>query len=212
MYAELYSQRAEDFDSENEQVARGFRCTTERVVQVEREGYREKKHLHLGTRPERLPERPDHPLWLVVIRGLAAKPIVLLTNVEPTQAHDHAAWISDVYLTRWKCEETYRFVKQSYNLEDLRVRSYTALRNLWVLVHAIFYFVSVVIGTRSKLSLIFKKVCEHAKRFYEIAAFYHYAVAAGIHRLLFASRRGYAPPPERPPSPQREFPFAQPPP
>ena len=55
-------------------------------------------------------------------------------------------------------------------------------------------FVSVILGTRSKLNLIFKKVCQKAKRFYEIAAFYHYAVADGIHRLLFASRTGPHPP------------------
>lgn len=274
MYAELYSQNAEDFDSENEQmlkairmvsaatggkgivtidrggdrrkllkplidkdlrfvvrqkgdrhlllpsgalksveqVARGCKSTTERVVEVEREGYREQKRLRLGTRAVRLPERPDHPLWLVVIRGLAPKPIVLLTNVEPADRDDHAGWIADVYLTRWKCEETYRFVKQSYNLEDVRVRSYTALRNLWVLVHAVFYFVSVVIGTRSKLRLIFKKVCAKAQRFYEIAAFFHYSVADGIYAVLFSSRGGLRSSPARPPSPQRQFAFAQPPP
>ena len=65
-----------------------------------------------------------------------------------------------------KCEEAYRFIKQSYHLEDVRVRSYTALRNVYALVHA---------------------------------AFYHYAVADGIHRLLFASRTGPHPtPPPRP--------------
>jgi len=54
----------------------------------------------------------------------------------------------------------------------------------------ILFFVSVVIGTRARLNLIFKKVCEKAKRFYEIAAFFHYAVADGIHRLLFGLRTG----------------------
>jgi len=34
------------------------------------------------------------------------------------------------YLTRWKCEESYRFIKQAYNLEDVRVMSYRALRNM----------------------------------------------------------------------------------
>jgi hypothetical protein len=252
LYGELYAQKAEDFDSENDQLlkaiglvsaatekkgiwaidrggdrrkiiiplldeklqfvirqdgdrhillprggrhrvgeaARWCRTPFEKVVEVEREGHIEKKHLKMGSMGVRLPERLDVQLWLVVIRGLAAHPILLLTNVPPEPKKNHAEWIADIYLTRWKCEEAYRFIKQSYHLEDVRVRSYAALRNTYALVHAVFYFVSVVIGTKAKLNLIFKKVCEKAKRFYEIATFFQYAIADGIHRLLFASRTG----------------------
>ena len=70
------------------------------------------------------------------------------------------------------------------------MRSYTALRNTSALVHAILYFVSVVIGAKAKMNLLFKKVCEKAKRFYEVATFYRYAVADGLHRRVFASRTG----------------------
>src|SRR5579859_1484540 len=31
-------------------------------------------------------------------------------------------WIAQIYLTRWKIEDTFRFIKQSFRLEDLRVR------------------------------------------------------------------------------------------
>ena len=113
-------------------------------------------------------------------------------------------------LPRWKCEEAYRFIKQSYRLEDVRVRSYTALRNTYALVHAVFYFVSVIIGTKAKLNLILKKVCAKAKRFYELTAFFHYAIADGIHRLLFGSRTGPHPPPERPFNGQLAFDFLNP--
>ena len=172
------------------QAARWCKTPHELVVEVEREGHLEKKHLQLGGMPVRLPERPEVQLWLIVIRGLAAHPIMLLTNVPPPKGKNHAEWIADIYLTRWKCEEAYRFIKQSYHLEDVRVRSYTALRNTYALVHAVFYFVSVIVGTKAKLNLIFKKVCQKAKRFYEIATFFQYAVADGIHRLLFTSRTG----------------------
>ena len=252
LYGELYAQKAEEFDSENDQIlraigqvsaatekkgiwaidrggdrrkiiiplldkelkfvvrqvgdrhillprggkhacseaARWCRTPFEKVVEVEREGHLEKKHLKMGSMPVRVPERPGVQLWLVVIRGLAPHSILLLTNVEPKPGQNHAEWIADIYLTRWKCEEAYRFIKQSYHLEDVRVRSYVGLRNTYALVHAIFFFVSVVIGTKAKLNLIFKKVCEKAKRFYEITAFFQYAIADGIHRLLFASRTG----------------------
>ena len=193
-----------------EEASRWCRSTFEKIVEVEREGHSEKKHLKMGLLPVRLPERPDIPLWLVVIRGLAPHPIFLLTSVAPKQGPEHAEWIADIYLTRWKCEEAYRFIKQSYHLEDVRVRSYIALRNTYALVHAIFYFVSVVIGTKAKLNLIFKKVCEKAKRFYEVSAFFQYAIADGIHRLLFASRTGPHEPPMRPATGQLAFPFLNP--
>ena len=92
-----------------------------------------------------------------------------------------------------------------------RVHSYAALRNMYVLVQAVFYFVGVVIGTKAKLSLIFKRVCEKAKRFYEVATFFHYAVADGIHRLLFATRLAFRLSPSRREDVQRRLEFVRPP-
>lgn len=189
------------------------RCATpiERTVEVERDGRRKTLTLHLGSMPVKLPERVYTPLWLVVIRGFGEQPIMLLTNVAPTKDRPHAVWIADIYLTRWKCEEAYRFTKQAYRLEDVRVRSYVAIRNVYALVTAVLYFVSVVIGAKAKLNLIFKRVCEKAKRFYEIATFYQYAVADGIHRLLFASPGGPLPPPPPRDPGQLLLAFAKPP-
>jgi len=189
--------------------ARWCKGTEQQEVEVERDGHRETLRLTLGSLPVSLPRRPDVRLWLVVIRGFGKDPIYLLTNVAPSVGGSHAVWISDMYLTRWKCEEAYRFEKQSYGLEDVRVRSYTALRTMFALVHAVFYFVSAVLGRRSKLSLIFKQVCEKAKRFYETAAFFQYAVADGIYRLLFGSEMTPSPPSDSQESNQLLFAFAR---
>ena len=90
----------------------------------------------------------------------------------------------------------------------MRVRSYIGLRSTYALAHAIFQFVSAVIGTKAKLNVIFKKVCEKAKHFYE--TFFQYAVAGGIRRLLFASRTGPHEPPTPPATRQLAFPFFSP--
>ena len=71
---------------------------------------------------------------------------------------------------------------------------------------------SVVIGAKAKLNLIFKRVCEKAKRLYEVASSYQYAVADGIHRLLFASRSGPRMPPPKVHTGQLVLPFLAPPP
>lgn len=194
------------------QAAQWCKTSVEREVTIDREGYEKVYHLRLGSMPVRIPERPDVLLWLVVIRGFGEKPILLLTNVPPTSDREYATWIADVYLTRWKCEEAYRFLKQSYQLEDVRVRSYIALRNLYALVHAVLYFVSVILGAKAKLSLIFKKLCEKARRFYAIPPFFQYAVADAIHRLLFASRTGPHTPPTSLDTDQLRLSFAKPPP
>ena len=183
-------------------------------VKLEHEGYVEEKHLELGALPVRLPKKPECALWLVVIRGWGKEPILLLTNVSPegeTPDRPYEKWIAEIYLTRHACEDTFRFLKQAYHMEDVRVRSYAALRNTYVLVHAVMYFVSVVIGTKARLTILFKKLCEKAKRFFEIATFFHYAVADGIHRVLFGSPLHSPRQPTGPPDLQRRFAFARPP-
>ena len=107
------------------------KTTIERTIEVERKGRRQRRTVHLGAIPVQLPAHPRVELWLVVIRGLVEHPILLLTNVRPPDDREHAEWIMDVYLTRWKADETYRWLKQSYHLEDLRVRSCTAIRNMY---------------------------------------------------------------------------------
>ena len=127
--------------------------------------------------------------------GLWEKPLMLLTNLEVDRTG--AIRILEIYITRWKCEESYRFIKQAYNLEDVRVLSYTALRNMMVLVQAVFYFVSMELGKKLKLNILLKGIYQKARRFFEIPDFRQYAIADGIHRILFASKTGIAPNPVR---------------
>ena len=193
------------------EAARWAATTIVRTITVEHEGHRESRELRLGEVAVRLPERPEAPLWRVVIRGLGANPIMLLTNVPPDGKHAHPPWIADCYLPRWRGEEAYRFVKQGCHLEDVRVRGYVARRNICALVQAVFYFVSAVLGRRAKLNLIFSQVCAKAQRFYEIATFFHYAVADGIHRLLWGAKPRPIPPAEPPDTDQLLLAFAPPP-
>jgi hypothetical protein len=57
------------------------------------------------------------------------------------------------YLTRWRLEEAIRFVKHSYDLEDIHVLTYQRLRNMAVLANAVAFFTAVVLGTRIKLAI-----------------------------------------------------------
>ena len=137
------------------------------TVGIDKEGYAEEVELELA---ERTNIRVDEvPIRLVAIKGFGKKPMILMTNVDKPMYE-----ILEIYLTRWKCEESFRFLKHEYHLEDVRVSSYTGLRNTVVLIHAVFYFLSVHLGRRMRLKILLSKILEKAKRFFEIPNFKHY--------------------------------------
>ena len=106
-------------------------------------------------------------------------------------------WIVQIYLTRWKIEETFRFLKQSYNLEDLRVLSYQRLQNLVALVAATAYFATTFLGQKLKLRLLTEKLLIISLRFFGIPPFRFYALAEGIRKVLAQGRPPTtAPPPD----------------
>lgn len=102
------------------EVAEG--CTmkyAETIVKETRKG--EKIYdLEFGARKVMLPGR-DEQLTLVVVRGFGRKPLMLLTNVEVRNSRKSVWRIVEAYISRWLVEEAIRFMKQSYNLEDIRL-------------------------------------------------------------------------------------------
>ncbi len=159
-------------------VLRAMRYKEHYSVTIDKEGFTETIPLELAVRHKLFIEGVE--ISLVAIRGFGKEPMLLITNVDK-KPHE----ILEIYLTRWKCEESFRFLKHEYHLEDVRVRRYTALRNTIALMHAVFYFVSVYLGRRMRLRILLDRIIERAKRFFQVPAFKHYAVADGIYRLLF---------------------------
>jgi hypothetical protein len=148
-------------------------------------------NLHFGITKVALQDEPDKWYYAVVIRGFGEHPMILLTNKKVNTKDPKAVYkIVEIYLTRWKCDECYRYIKQSYNLEDVRVRSYTAIRNVTVLVHAIAYFASIYIGINLKLKVMVQKIFILSKRFFGIPSFFNYAMADGIFELLKKTKTG----------------------
>lgn len=160
------------------EMGRRVRCDERYKINIDKEGYQERKEIRLGIREE--VEIEGIKMRLVVIKGFGRESMLLMTNVDKS-----AREILDIYLTRWKCEESFRFLKQEYHLEDVRVRSYVRLRNTIALMHAVFYFVSVYLHRGLRVKILLEKILEKAKRFFEVPVFKHYAVADGIYRLLF---------------------------
>ena len=145
--------------------------------------------LDYGSRPVRLPEHPDKPLWLVEVRRLRTAPMMLLTDLPMRRNRKVLWWVVSAYLTRWRIEQAIRFVKQSYDLEDIRVLTYQRLRNLAVLVNAVAFFTAVVLGTRIKLEILATHLVTAAKRLFGIPDFRLDALADGIREVCARSPR-----------------------
>ena len=136
-------------------------------------------------------DKPNEWFNIVIIKGFGQHPMLLLCNLEPKNTEAKEVYkIVEIYLTRWKCDECYRYIKQSYNIEDIRVRSYNGIRNLVAIINAIAYFTSIYIGINLKLKLMVQKVFILSKRFFGIPSFFNYAMADGIFELLEKSNCG----------------------
>lgn len=173
-----------------------------RIIKIQ-DGHEKTYELRYGAEPIRLPGRSEE-LWLVVVAGFGEEPLLLLTDL-PVAARDSQSlwWIVQIYLTRWKIEETFRFVKQSYNLEDIRVMKYQRLKNLVILVTAVAYFAATFLGQQMKLRILCEKLLIISQRFFGIPPFRFYALADGIRRIL--SQTTFSPPETPPASLQLEL-------
>lgn len=124
-------------------------------------------------------------LIALVVKGFGVNPMVLITNQQLSIYDANQCYkILDNYLTRWKCDETYRYVKQAYNLEDVRVRKLLAIKNTVALVMAVAYFAMIYMGESLKLKIMKEKIFVLAKRFFAIPVFFCYSMADGIYNLL----------------------------
>jgi hypothetical protein len=104
-----------------------------------------KANIHYGFRKMKLPCSNER-LWLVVVAGFGEQPLMLLTTQRMEHKRQRLWWMIEAYLTLWRIEDTIRFVKQSYQIEDFRVLTYERLRNIIGLVLSSSYFAAVYLG------------------------------------------------------------------
>jgi hypothetical protein len=140
--------------------------------------------LEVGYRKAHLPGRPEL-LTLVVVRGFGHEPLMLLTSL-PVKRSRKSLWhVVAAYLSRWRVEETIRFLKQSYQLEDIRVLRYVRLQNMMALLMAVAYFTSAYLGLKLRLRVLMRHMLRAARRVFGIPDFRLYALADGIKHFLF---------------------------
>ena len=139
--------------------------------------------LRFGFVPVQLPEIKGS-LNMVVVKGFGSQPMMLLTSL-PIRAREKDLWfIIQAYLKRWSVEETIRFIKQTYDLENIRVLKYARLQNMMALLLAVFYFVAVVLDQTQKLTIMAGHILKCAKRVFGIPDFKYYALGDGLSNIF----------------------------
>jgi hypothetical protein len=131
----------------------------------------------------RLPGRKEE-LSLVGVKGFGEEPLMLLTNVEVKASRRSLLFVVRAYIRRWQVEETIRFAKQTYGIEDIRLRRYVRLQNMIALTLGALYFVMGWLGEGLKLRILMQHALTAAKRLFVIPDFRYYAAADGIRSNL----------------------------
>lgn len=161
-------------------------CPMRYAETVRRETGEGVKHyeLQFGVMTVALPQRPDQALRMIVVKGFGQDPMILLTTLAETSSRKALWQVVEGYLTRWRVEDAIRFVKQSYNLEDIRVLKYRRLKNMVALLLAVIYFNCAWLGGRLRCEILASNITHAAKRIYGVVEFFFYAIADGLGRLF----------------------------
>lgn len=139
--------------------------------------------------PVRLCEFPDKDLVLVVVYGFGKEPMLLLTNLEMEEKKKLCMIAAKVYLMRWRIEEYFKFKKQQFELEDLRVMSLRSIRNLNLLATLATGYIAIISSEKDN-TVFMMELKECSKRIFDIPKFIFYTLGYAIERVLAKTRSG----------------------
>lgn len=138
--------------------------------------------------PMRLCEFPSKELVLAVVYGFGEAPMLLLSNLKMQEKKKLCHIITKVYLPR-RIEEYFRFKKQQFELEDMRVMSLQSIRNLNLLAMLAVGYISLTTAVH-KDSIFLAELKECSKRIHEMPQFIFYAIGYAMERVLSMNRTG----------------------
>lgn len=139
--------------------------------------------------PVRLCEFPAKELVLTVVYGFGAEPMLLLSNLRMQEKKKPCHIIAKVYLLRWRVEEYFRFKKQRFELEDLRVMSLQSIRSMNLLATLAAGHIGLI-SSIHKDSIFLMELKECSRRIYGVPQFIFYAPGYSLEQVLAMSRTG----------------------
>ena len=124
-------------------------------------------------------EKVFQELTFIIITSTIGSPMILVTNLKCNDLLD-AKKIYFKYLSRWKIEQSFKFMKEQYKLEKFHVRSFQSIQNIYKLVNIIFNYFAFLL--KRKDSLLIKYLIEISLNinFKKDVNFQYYRIADGI--------------------------------
>lgn len=139
--------------------------------------------------PVSLCEYPSKSLILVAVYGFGENPMLLLTNLKMSEKKKLCIIAAKIYLMRWRIEEYFKFKKQQFELEDLRVMSLQSIRNINLFATLATGYIGIMSSEKDD-TIFMLELKECSKRIYEIPKFIFYALGYAIERILAGTRSG----------------------
>jgi len=124
----------------------------------------------------------ENPLWLVVSRRSRGGMSWYLTNVEGSRRAVMET-VMEAYGLRWRVEEYHRQVKQDYNLEGIRLRTYGAIKNMAALVMVAASFCALL-PENLVIKLLVSSLRLPRRRLSDIPCYPYYMITAAVARAL----------------------------
>ncbi|RKY93290.1 MAG: hypothetical protein DRQ13_09640 [Ignavibacteriae bacterium] len=166
------------------ELANQTKCPYSETVVKEENGKEKLYHISYGYRKVRVPNYPEKEIYMLVVKGFGEKPMMLLTTEKLARNFKVLQRLLHSYLKRWAIEQTIRFIKQNYDLENIRVLKYVRLKNMMALLLAVFYFIAVVLDGAQKLKVLVGHILKQAKRIFGTPSFHYYAVGDGLSAIF----------------------------
>lgn len=98
----------------------------------------------------KLCEFPAKELTLAAVYGFGAEPMLLLSSLTIQEKKRLCHIVTKVYLMKWRIEEYFKFKKQQFELENLRVMSLQSIRNLNMLATLASGYIGLTLSAHSE--------------------------------------------------------------
>lgn len=158
-------------------------------VKMEMYFSKEDKTVYVSHTRVELPSRKGKLLTLVIIYGLGeTAPMMLLTNKKVSCKEDLHK-IVRAYMSRWRIEENFRFKKEQYKLENMRVRTLHAMNVMNTILMIVVGHIGLLAESIDKKLLVIKMI-ERGKALKSKAYLWYYQIVKGIKTILRHAHNG----------------------
>ncbi len=160
-----------------------YRCKGK--IKIDFKGREEQLYLKVSHLKVALCSDANTRLYAVVVHGFGESPMVLLTNID-ILGKEEVKGVFWKYMKRWKIEEMFRYNKNEFDYEGVRVRTIGGMQVMINVIHLV-NLVQIKL-LESDTSLLGYTILEFAKIIKKDASFLLYRMSRGISEILSKSR------------------------